>query len=167
MRAFFYPAILSLALPVFGAPPTPSEPSTTWLGATDEWTDESNWSNGLPSESTSAVFKVQASDNSTIANINGDTYVKDLYFYDGFSLGSKGNYIIFIKDGGSMNISGDLYYSNLRIVNWGGLCLDAAGGKLLIDGDATFAASKLTEEQEIVYDNAGVDVQIGRAALRL
>ena len=63
-----------------------------------------------------------------------------------------------------MNISGDLYYSNLRIVNWGGLCLDAAGGKLLIDGDATFAASKLTEEQEIVYDNAGVDVQIGRAA---
>ena len=164
MRAFFYPAILSLALPVFGAPPTPSEPSTTWLGATDEWTDESNWSNGLPSESTSAVFKVQASDNSIIAKIDGDTYVKDLYFYDGFSLGSKGNYIIFIKDGGSMNISGDLYYSNLRIVNWGGLCLDAAGGKLLIDGDATFAASKLTEEQEIVYDNAGVEVQIGRAA---
>lgn len=164
MRAFFYPAILSLALPVFGAPPTPSEPSTTWLGATDEWTDESNWSNGLPSETTSAVFRIQAGETSTIANINGDTYVKDLYFYDGFSLGSKGNYIIFIKDGGSMNISGDLYYSNLRIVNWGGLCLDAAGGKLLIDGDATFAASKLTEEQEIVYDNAGVDVQIGRAA---
>lgn len=164
MRAFFYPAILSLALPVFGAPPTPSEPSTTWLGATDEWTDESNWSNGLPSETTSAVFRIQAGETSTIANINGDTYVKDLYFYDGFSLGSKGNYIIFIKDGGSMNISGDLYYSNLRIVNWGGLCLDAAGGKLLIDGDATFAASKLTEEQEIVYDNAGVEVQIGRAA---
>ena len=164
MRAFFYPAILSLALPVFGAPPTPSEPSTTWLGATDEWTDESNWSDGVPSESTSAVFRIQAGETSTIANINGDTYVKDLYFYDGFSLGSKGNYIIFIKDGGSMNISGDLYYSNLRIVNWGGLCLDAAGGKLLIDGDATFAASKLTEEQEIVYDNAGVEVQIGRAA---
>ena len=35
---------------------------------------------------------------------------------------------------------------------------------MLIDGDATFAASKLTEEQDIVYDNAGVDVQIGRAA---
>ncbi len=164
MRAFFYPAILSLALPVFGAPPTPSEPSTTWLGATDEWTDESNWSNGVPSESTSAVFKVQASDNSIIANINGDTYVKDLYFYDGFSLGSKGNYDIIIKDGASLNVSGDFYYSNLRITNWGGLRLGTAGGKLLIDGDATFAASKLTEEQDIVYDNAGVDVQIGRAA---
>lgn len=164
MRAFFYPAILSLALPVFGAPPTPSEPSTTWLGATDEWTDESNWSNGVPSESTSAVFKVQASDNSIIANINGDTYVKDLYFYDGFSLGSKGNYDIIIKDGASLNVSGDFYYSNLRITNWGGLRLGTAGGKLLIDGDATFATSKLTEEQDIVYDNAGVDVQIGRAA---
>ena len=164
MRAFFYPAILSLALPVFGAPPTPSEPSTTWLGATDEWTDESNWSNGVPSETTSAVFRVQTTDNSTIAKIDGDTYVKDLYFYDGFSLGSKGNYDIIIKDGASLNVSGDFYYSNLRITNWGGLRLGTAGGKLLIDGDATFVASKLTEEQEIVYDNAGVEVQIGRAA---
>lgn len=164
MRAFFYPAILSLALPVFGSPPTPSEPSTTWLGATDEWTDESNWSNGVPSETTSAVFRVQTTDNSTIAKIDGDTYVKDLYFYDGFSLGSKGNYDIIIKDGASLNVSGDFYYSNLRITNWGGLRLGTAGGKLLIDGDATFVASKLTEEQDIVYDNAGVDVQIGRAA---
>lgn len=164
MRAFFYPAILSLALPVFGAPPTPSEPSTTWLGATDEWTDESNWSNGVPSETTSAVFRVQTTDNSTIAKIDGDTYVKDLYFYDGFSLGSKGNYDIIIKDGASLNVSGDFYYSNLRITNWGGLRLGTAGGKLIIGGNATFVASKLTEEQDIVYDNAGVDVQIGRAA---
>lgn len=164
MRAFFYPAILSLALPVFGAPPTPSEPSTTWLGATDEWTDESNWSNGVPSETTSAVFRVQTTDNSTIAKIDGDTYVKDLYFYDGFSLGSKGIYDIIIKDGASLNVSGDFYYSNLRITNWGGLRLGTTGGKLIIGGNATFVASKLTEEQEIVYDNAGVEVQIGRAA---
>ena len=162
MKAPLYLILAASAIPAFAQ--TPSSPTTEWLGIGDNWALESNWSDGLPSETTSAVFRIQAGETSTIANINGDTYVKDLYFYDGFSLGSKGNYIIFIKDGGSMNISGDLYYSNLRIVNWGGLCLDAAGGKLLIDGDATFAASKLTEEQEIVYDNAGVDVQIGRAA---
>ena len=162
MKAPLYFILAASAIPAFAQ--TPSSPTTEWLGIGQDWALESNWSNGLPSETTSALFKTQAGETSTIANIDGDTYVKDLYFYDGFSLGSKGNYDIIIKDGASLNVSGDFYYSNLRITNWGGLRLGTAGGKLIIGGNATFVASKLTEEQDIVYDNAGVDVQIGRAA---
>ena len=162
MKAPLYFILAASAIPAFAQ--TPSLPTTEWLGIGQDWALESNWSNGLPSETTSALFKTQAGETSTIANIDGDTYVKDLYFYDGFSLGSKGNYDIIIKDGASLNVSGDFYYSNLRITNWGGLRLGTAGGKLIIGDNATFVASKLTEEQDIVYDNAGVDVQIGRAA---
>ena len=109
MRAFFYPAILSLALPVFGAPPTPSEPSTAWLGATDEWTDESNWSNGVPSASTSVLFNSKYTQN---ISTKGDIYVNDLIFGDGFALGDLGNYNIGVSK--SLNVKGDLYYTNLR-----------------------------------------------------
>lgn len=142
---------------------TPSLPATLWLGIGQDWSLGSNWSAGLPSASTSAVFNLPVGSSGTIANINGDAYVKDLYFYDGFALGSIGNYDINIYN--SLNVAGNFYYSNLRTANWGGLRFAAGtGAKFSIVGDASFEATALTEEQAIVYKNGAVDVQIGRAA---
>ena len=160
MKAFFYPVIFSLALPVFGAPPTPSEPSTTWLGATDEWTDESNWSNGVPSASTSVLFNSMYTQN---ISPKGDIYVNDLIFGDGFALGDLGNYNIGVSK--SLNVKGDLYYTNLRSAYYGGIRFSAGTGAIFtIDGDATFEARTLTDEQKQTYKNGTVDVQIGSAA---
>ncbi len=78
MKAPLYLILAASAIPAFAQ--TPSSPTTEWLGIGDNWALESNWSDGLPSETTSAVFRIQAGETSTIANINGDTYVKDLYF---------------------------------------------------------------------------------------
>ena len=160
MRAFFYPAILSLALPVFGAPPTPSEPSTTWLGATDEWTDESNWSNGVPSASTSVLFNSMYTQN---ISTKGNIYVNDLIFGDGFALGDLGNYNIGVSK--SLNVKGDLYYTNLRSAYYGGIRFSAGTDAIFtIEGDATFEARTLTDEQKQTYKDGTVDVQIGSAA---
>lgn len=160
MKAFFYPVIFSLALPVFGAPPTPSGPSTTWLGATDEWTDESNWSNGVPSASTSVLFNSMYTQN---ISPKGDIYVNDLIFGDGFALGDLGNYNIGVSK--SLNVKGDLYYTNLRSTYYGGIRFSAGTGAIFtIDGDATFEAKNLTDEQKQTYKSGTVDVQIGSAA---
>ena len=159
MKILPYLTIAASALPALAQ--TPTSPETVWLGIGQDWSLDSNWSAGLPSDSVSAVFN-SAVNNGTIANINGDAYVNDLYFYDGFALGSNGNYDINIS--GSVNVAGNFYYANLRTEVWGGLRLAGTGSKLAIAGDATFEASSLTEEQSIAYNNGAVDVQIGRAA---
>ncbi len=159
MKILPYLTIAASALPALAQ--TPTSPETVWLGIGQDWSLDSNWSAGLPSDSVSAVFN-SAVNNGTIANINGDAYVNDLYFYDGFALGSNGNYDINIS--GSLNVAGNFYYANLRTEVWGGLRLAGTGSKLAIAGDATFEASSLTEEQSIAYNNGAVDVQIGRAA---
>lgn len=161
MKILPYLTIAASALPALAQ--TPSSPTTTWTGAGQNWSLESNWSDGLPSASTSAVFNSPVGSGGTIASISGDAYVNDLYFYDGFALGSTGNYDIIISN--SLNVAGNLYYSNFRTATWGGLRLVAGtGAKLAIAGDAAFEASLLSEEQSATYKNGAVDVQIGRAA---
>ena len=159
MKILPYLTIAASALPALAQ--TPTSPETVWLGIGQDWSLDSNWSAGLPSDSVSAVFN-SAVNNGTIANINGDAYVNDLYFYDGFALGSNGNYDINIS--GSLNVAGNFYYANLRTEDWGGLRFAGTGAKLAIGGDATFKATMPNEEQSIVYNNGGVDVQIGSAA---
>lgn len=159
MKILPYLTIAVSALPALAQ--TPTSPATVWLGLGQDWSLDSNWSAGLPSASTSAVFNSTVNSN-TIANISGDAYVNDLYFYDGFALSSNGNYDINISS--SLNVAGNFYYTNLRTEIWGGLRLAGTGSKLAIAGDAAFEASALTEEQSIAYNNGAVDVQIGKAA---
>ncbi len=161
MKILPYLTIAASALPALAQ--TPTSPETVWLGIGQDWSLDSNWSAGLPSDSVSAVFNSEARSN-TIANIKGDVRVNDLYFYDGFALGSNGNYNIEISGSSNVNVAGNLYYANLRTEDWGGLRFAGTGAKLAIGGDATFKATMPNEEQSIVYNNGGVDVQIGSAA---
>ena len=107
MKILPYLTIAASALPALAQ--TPSSPTTEWLGIGDDWSLDSNWNAGLPSDSVSAVFNSEARSN-TIANIKGDVRVNDLYFYDGFALGSNGHYDINIS--GSLNVAGNFYYAN-------------------------------------------------------
>lgn len=84
MKILPYLTIAASALPALAQ--TPSSPTTTWTGAGQNWSLESNWSDGLPSASTSAVFNSPVGSGGTIASISGAAYVNDLYFYDGFAL---------------------------------------------------------------------------------
>ena len=108
--------LIATSICAFGASPAPSEPSTTWVGGTTNWSDESNWSNGLPSESVSAIFNTMYAQGT---KLNGDVYVNDLIFGDAFALGELGNYNFDIEK--SLTVKGDLYYSNLRTASYVGV----------------------------------------------
>lgn len=93
----------------------------------------------------------------------GDIYVNDLIFSDGFALGDLGNYNIGVSK--SLNVKGDLYYTNLRSAYYGGIRFSAGTDAIFtIEGDATFEARTLTDEQKQTYKDGTVDVQIGSAA---
>lgn len=152
--------LIATSICAFGASPAPSEPSTTWVGGTTNWSDESNWSNGLPSESVSAIFNTMYAQGT---KLNGDVYVNDLIFGDAFALGELGNYNFDIEK--SLTVKGDLYYSNLRTATYGGIrFVSLNNSKFTIEGDATFEAKNLTDEQKQTYKSGTVDVQIGSAA---
>ena len=60
---------------------------------------------------------------------------------------------------------GDLYYTNLRSAYYGGIRFSAGTDAIFtIEGDATFEARTLTDEQKQTYKDGTVDVQIGSAA---
>ena len=131
---------------------TPSLPATLWLGIGQDWSLGSNWSAGLPSASTSAVFNLPVGSSGTIANINGDAYVKDLYFYDGFALGSIGykNGAVDVQIGraastnpmfAEISIGGDL---NISGNSSGSVKVSMASDTVNIGGVVNIAASNST-----------------------
>ena len=75
MKILPYLTIAASALPALAQ--TPTSPETVWLGIGQDWSLDSNWSAGLPSDSVSAVFN-SAVNNGTIANINGDAFSSEI-----------------------------------------------------------------------------------------
>ncbi|WP_109830712.1 T9SS type A sorting domain-containing protein [Reichenbachiella versicolor] len=93
---------------------------TQWLGTTStEWSNASNWDNGVPSISTndrSAIIALGAPFNPTINSVTGTVNIRELIIEDG---------ILKLISGGTLDVDGDFSLG------------DGSGGAFIMDNTST------------------------------
>ncbi len=110
----------------------PTIPSTTWLGATNNWNTPSNWSNGVPTNAMKAVFNVPTAFYPTVSTAPTSATLEVL---SGVTLPLPSNIALLggLKNSGTIVLNNAGYFQGYGSKSWSG------SGSLNFTGtDATF-----------------------------
>lgn len=131
------------------SPNFPTIPSTTWLGTTNNWNTESNWSNGVPTNTVKAVFTAGASNYPTVSST---PTAATLEINSGVTLslpttltlvgGIKNNGVVVLNNAGFFQGLGSSEWKGTGSVNFTGTAVNFFYGKaftnsLVLDADVS------------------------------